>query len=89
MQPFNRQTRIASARRKPKDRACPWTERSIQTIVPPRPRRAHGQCCWPLGEPRRADSRFCEARAASGKPYCAEYVIVAYARREILQNDAA
>lgn len=144
MQPINPNARVASVRRKPKDAACSWNERSIRqmevwwaeghtaaeigrrlgvgesavvgkvaptsarpspdapvpdrtechlvtvaTITPPSASRNYRQCCWPPGEPHRPDPRFCGAHAAPGRPYCAEHVEVACARRDILQNDAA
>jgi len=40
-------------------------------------------CRWPLGDPRRADFRFCGARnAAPGQPYCAAHAQVAWDRPE-------
>lgn len=35
-------------------------------------------CCWPIGEPGKPGFRFCEAKSAPGKPYCADHVKIAY-----------
>ena len=35
-------------------------------------------CCWPFGEPRTPDFRFCDAVALAGKPYCQEHYDIAY-----------
>jgi len=37
-------------------------------------------CCWPIGHPRTASFRYCDAPAQAGKPYCAEHLGLAYAR---------
>jgi len=36
------------------------------------------ECCWPLGDPRTKDFRFCEAATRPGKHYCATHWRVAY-----------
>ena len=40
--------------------------------------RDHTPCCWPLGEPGRADFRFCDAAVMPGRPYCGEHCRRAY-----------
>jgi GcrA cell cycle regulator len=46
-------------------------------------------CCWPIGEPGRADFRFCSAEGLAGKPYCAEHAAVAYVKARDRREDAA
>jgi GcrA cell cycle regulator len=36
------------------------------------------QCRWPLGDPASSEFRFCGARAADGRPYCAHHRAMAY-----------
>ncbi len=36
------------------------------------------KCCWPIGDPKNDDFRFCGSRAEEGRPYCTEHCIVAY-----------
>jgi len=38
-------------------------------------------CCWPFGEPRQPDFRFCGAVNEQGRPYCPQHVALAYIRR--------
>ena len=49
--------------------------------LPPRvmfqPRKATA-CCWPFGDPKAADFRFCDATAIPGRSYCAEHHAIAY-----------
>ena len=40
--------------------------------------RAPRDCCWPIGEPRTPEFRFCDAVALLGKPYCQEHYDIAY-----------
>jgi GcrA cell cycle regulator len=35
-------------------------------------------CCWPIGEPRAKDFRFCDVAGVPGRPYCAEHCERAY-----------
>ena len=54
-------------------------------IQPPRPaepvyRRPPTACCWPIGEPRKPDFRFCGDPSLSGKPYCLEHAKIAFVR---------
>jgi len=51
----------------------------IATPVATRPN-PKGSCQWPYGNPREQDFHFCGARAAAGRPYCAEHVRMAYYR---------
>lgn len=37
-----------------------------------------GSCRWPIGEPRTAGFRYCDAPALMGKPYCAACCAKAY-----------
>lgn len=36
------------------------------------------ECCWPIGEPRAKDFRYCDAPSVPGRPYCDEHYKVAY-----------
>jgi GcrA cell cycle regulator len=49
------------------------------------------KCCWPIGEPRTPDFRFCEAEPAPDKPYCAKHAGIAYVkpRGDASKNDVA
>jgi GcrA cell cycle regulator len=38
-------------------------------------------CCWPLGDPKARDFRFCEAAGEPGRPYCADHCRDAYQPR--------
>ncbi|NGM22970.1 GcrA cell cycle regulator [Roseomonas stagni] len=46
-------------------------------------------CCWPIGEPGKADFRFCSAEAMPGKPYCTQHAAVAYVKARDRREDAA
>lgn len=46
-------------------------------------------CCWPIGEPGKASFRFCNATAATGKPYCEDHASIAYVRVRDRREDAA
>jgi GcrA cell cycle regulator len=46
-------------------------------------------CCWPIGEPGTSSFHFCNAAAATGKPYCEEHAAVAYVRVRDRREDAA
>jgi len=35
-------------------------------------------CAWPVGDPMKADFRFCGAPVVEGKPYCQDHCAVAY-----------
>ncbi len=51
------------------------------SVVPRKPDpNPKGSCQWPHGDPRKQDFHFCGARAAAGRPYCAEHVRMAYYR---------
>jgi GcrA cell cycle regulator len=36
------------------------------------------KCCWPIGDPKSDDFRFCGERASEGRPYCAHHCAMAY-----------
>ena len=36
------------------------------------------KCCWPFGDPRKDNFRFCEGPALPGKPYCQQHYDLAY-----------
>ena len=46
-------------------------------------------CCWPIGEPGKPSFHFCNAAAATGKPYCEEHAGIAYVRLRDRREDAA
>ena len=46
-------------------------------------------CCWPIGEPGKPSFHFCNAAAATGKPYCEEHAAIAYVRLRDRREDAA
>jgi GcrA cell cycle regulator len=46
-------------------------------------------CCWPIGEPGTKSFRFCDAEAASGKPYCGEHAQLAYVKVRERRDEAA
>ena len=46
-------------------------------------------CCWPIGEPGTKSFRFCDADAASGKPYCGEHAQLAYVKVRDRRDEAA
>lgn len=46
-------------------------------------------CCWPIGEPGKPSFHFCNAAAASGKPYCEEHASIAYVRVRDRREDVA
>lgn len=50
-----------------------------RTIFKPR---ALTACCWPFGDPKAPDFRFCTADALPGKPYCDEHCGRAYSNRD-------
>jgi GcrA cell cycle regulator len=62
---------LARARNAPP--AAPAPIRSLGTLVTP--------CCWPIGTPRSAGFRFCEADSVPGRPYCNEHCRDAYVRK--------
>jgi GcrA cell cycle regulator len=35
-------------------------------------------CRWPMGDPTKAEFRFCGARAVTGLPYCSHHARIAY-----------
>jgi GcrA cell cycle regulator len=53
----------------------------VTTAAPPPapPGRARFEtCCWPIGDPRKRDFRFCDGGVAPGLPYCEEHALKAY-----------
>lgn len=51
-----------------------------RTVFKPR---ALTSCCWPFGDPKASDFRFCDAVARPGRPYCAEHYGIAYRQRDV------
>ena len=45
------------------------------------PRKAAPSCSWPIGDPKLLGFKFCGAKRAIGKSYCAEHMKLAYAAR--------
>ncbi|MBV1795981.1 GcrA family cell cycle regulator [Siccirubricoccus sp. G192] len=62
---------------------------AASAVVRPFPRLSTRSCCWPLGEPGTPESRFCEAAALTGKPYCTDHAAVAYVKARDRREDAA
>lgn len=46
-------------------------------------------CCWPIGEPKSKNFRFCYDPAPGGRPYCGEHAKLAYANMRDRREDAA
>lgn len=46
-------------------------------------------CCWPLGDPKAKDFRFCSDPSEPGRPYCTKHVELAYVKLRDLRDDAA
>ncbi len=51
------------------------TEKPVTNFLPPIPRFRgpipdRGSCCWPIGDPKHPDFRFCSEPALPGRPYC-------------------
>ncbi len=38
----------------------------------------HGECRWPIGDPRQDGFHFCGAKQMAGRPYCAEHWNIAF-----------
>lgn len=62
----------------------------LGVVAPPAPARTEPvvlaglrpqPCCWPIGEPRTPEFRYCDAPGQPGRSYCAEHMAVAYLRR--------
>lgn len=74
----------------PAPRPEPVRPQVVRPVPVPAPRSLRTQsCCWPLGEPGTRSFRFCDADAASGKPYCGEHAAVAYVRVRDKREEAA
>jgi GcrA cell cycle regulator len=60
---------------------------AVARVRPPAPApvpvvvRASQPCCWPIGEPRTPDFRFCEDPGVPGRSYCAAHEALAWDRR--------
>jgi GcrA cell cycle regulator len=50
-------------------------------VVPATPRGVSRPCCFPIGEPRTKEFRYCDAPGVPGRPYCAGHMGVAYVAR--------
>ena len=69
-------------------------ERRNRKLPTPRPEKlppllSNVPCCWPLGDPKAKDFRFCEVVPTElGKPYCDEHMKLAYVKtRERREDD--
>ncbi len=62
---------------------------AFRPVAAPRPGPRVSTCCWPIGDPGTPSFRFCDAEAASGKPYCAEHVQLAYVKVRDRREEAA
>jgi GcrA cell cycle regulator len=51
---------------------------AVPVAVEPKPGVASRPCCWPMGDPKARDFRFCEGAGVLGRPYCAEHHALAY-----------
>ncbi len=47
------------------------------------------QCCWPIGDPRKASFHLCGNDTEPGKPYCPDHAMIAYLRPERSVGDIA
>lgn len=47
------------------------------------------KCCWPIGEPKKPEFRFCAAIVVVPGPYCSEHRAKAYVSRAVAKVDAA
>jgi GcrA cell cycle regulator len=58
----------------------------VARVPPPAPApvpvvvRASQPCCWPIGEPRTKEFRYCDGPGLPGRSYCAEHDAVAWVR---------
>lgn len=57
----------------------PVTQRA-PAPAPAKPTGRITDCCWPIGEPRKKDFRYCDNRTVPGKVYCEEHYKIAYVR---------
>lgn len=69
-------------------------ERPVERVAPRpvalvRTGRRSVECCWPLGDPGKANFRFCGAAATPGKPYCQPHAQLAYVKIRDRREDAA
>lgn len=62
---------------------------AFRPVAAPRPGPRVSTCCWPIGDPGTPSFRFCDSEAASGKPYCAEHVSLAYVKVRDRREEAA
>ncbi len=63
---------------------------ALRAIMPaPKSSQRATPCCWPIGEPGKPSFHFCNAAAATGKPYCEEHAGIAYVRIRDRREDAA
>lgn len=66
---------------KASERAVAVAPLSVAERFPMPERGAVRGCSWPMGEPRSAGFRFCEAPSAAGRSYCPEHCGRAYVAR--------
>jgi GcrA cell cycle regulator len=62
------------------DGAAQPAEVPVHEVVA-KPGRVSRPCCWPIGEPRAPDFRFCEDPGVPGRSYCAAHESLAWDRR--------
>lgn len=65
--------------------AAPTVPAPLPTPAPPDPPiiivRKSQPCCWPVGEPRTPEFRYCDAPGVPGRSYCAEHEAKAWVTR--------
>jgi GcrA cell cycle regulator len=49
-----------------------------RAVLTPRPFAPAMPCCWPIGEPRSANFRYCDKPTYPGRVYCPEHYAIAY-----------
>lgn len=65
--------------------APPQTTPAPPVVAPVRPPPAPKPCCWPLGDPRTPEFRFCGAAALPGRPYCPAHCGAAFTKAPALR----
>ena len=60
-------------------------------IINPKPpqRITQRECCWPMGEPKTPEFRYCGSVALAGKPYCADHSEIAYVKLRDRRDNVA
>lgn len=61
----------------------------LPPIVAPVPAGLRGKCCFPIGEPRAKNFRFCGDPTEPGKPYCGEHWRITHVPKRAEEQVAA